>query len=154
VSGDRDSLQRLLDIEEIKQLKARYFRLLDAKEWDAWRQLFTEDARFEVPMPGDLSTRDSFVEVVKSNLADARTAHHGHMPEIEILNTTTARGTWALADYVELAPVDNQRAGIRGYGHYHERYRKDDGRWRISELVLRYLRLDPLLGEPLLGPSA
>jgi 3-phenylpropionate/cinnamic acid dioxygenase small subunit len=34
---------QLMDIEQIKQLKARYFRLLDTKQWEAWGQVFTAD---------------------------------------------------------------------------------------------------------------
>ena len=30
-------------IEQIKHLKARYFRLMDQKRWDEWRELSTED---------------------------------------------------------------------------------------------------------------
>ncbi|BBZ71012.1 hypothetical protein MPRS_21050 [Mycobacterium paraseoulense] len=33
----------LLAIESIKQLKARYCRHLDAKDWAAWRTIFTDD---------------------------------------------------------------------------------------------------------------
>ncbi|WP_166875220.1 nuclear transport factor 2 family protein [Salinibacterium sp. ZJ450] len=31
------------EIEAIKQLKARYFRALDTKDWDAFRGVFVED---------------------------------------------------------------------------------------------------------------
>ena len=31
------------DVEAIKQLKARYFRTLDTKDWAAMRQVFTDD---------------------------------------------------------------------------------------------------------------
>lgn len=33
----------LNDIEAIKQLKAGYCRYLDAKDWDTWRGIFTDD---------------------------------------------------------------------------------------------------------------
>ena len=36
-------VQRLLDIEAIKSLKARYFRCMDCKDWDGLEQCFTED---------------------------------------------------------------------------------------------------------------
>jgi hypothetical protein len=35
---------------------------------------------------------------------------------------------------------------IRGYGHYHEAYRKEGGRWLISTLKLTRLRVDPIVG--------
>ncbi len=47
--ADTDPLQRLVDIEAIKQLKARYFRLLDTKRWDEWGQVFAAGCVMEVP---------------------------------------------------------------------------------------------------------
>ena len=41
-----DTAAALWEIEAIKQLKARYCRYLDAKRWDDWRELFTDDFRF------------------------------------------------------------------------------------------------------------
>ena len=36
----------------------------------------------------------------------------------------TARGTWAMFDFVEWPPTDGgARVGITGYGHYVEEYR-------------------------------
>jgi hypothetical protein len=35
-------------------------------------------------------------------------------------------------------------AGFRGYGHYHEEYRKAGGRWRIRRLRLTRLKVVPL----------
>ncbi len=33
----------LMEIESIKKLKARYCRYLDMKDWDKWRDVFTDD---------------------------------------------------------------------------------------------------------------
>ena len=38
-----DTATTLLAIEAIKQLKARYCRYLDAKDWATWRGIFTHD---------------------------------------------------------------------------------------------------------------
>jgi hypothetical protein len=65
------------------------------------------------------------------------------MPEIELLSATEARGVWSMFDYVEFRPS----RGIRGYGHYHEEYRKERGAWHISRLKLTRLRVDTL-GSP------
>lgn len=32
--------------------------------------------------------------------------------------------------------------GLRGYGHYHEEYRKIDGRWPISRVRLDRLKVE------------
>jgi ketosteroid isomerase-like protein len=133
----------LAAVEEIKKLKARYFRLMDTKQWDAWADLFTDDldAWFE-DTGRSVHGRDEFVAGVSGLLADALTVHHGHMPEIEVTGPDSARGTWSMFDYVQLRnpkrPVE-----FKGYGHYHEEYRKgSDGRWRISSLRLHRLRVD------------
>ena len=36
------------DIEEIKQLKARYCRLLDTKDWASWRSVFVITSKMPV----------------------------------------------------------------------------------------------------------
>jgi uncharacterized protein (TIGR02246 family) len=143
---ERELLQRLSDIEEIKQLKARFFRALDHKDWDAYGQAFASDAHLEVP-EGNVSEhgRDAIVASVSGVLASTRTVHHGHMPEIEITGNGTARGTWAMFDYVEFPPADRgRRVGLQGYGHYTEEYVREDGQWRIKHLHLSRLRIDPL----------
>ena len=44
-------LERLVALEDIKFLKARYCRFVDLKLWDDFEQLFLLDATFEAP-PG------------------------------------------------------------------------------------------------------
>jgi len=135
------------DIEAIKQLKARYFRLMDQKRWDEWGQVFTADAVMEVPEAGMVNRgRTEIVSTVSAALVGARTVHHGHMPEIEVTGENRARGIWAMSDYVEWPPNDDgARVGITGYGHYLEEYAREDGQWRIARTRLERLRVDPLV---------
>jgi uncharacterized protein (TIGR02246 family) len=149
MTGQPDPLQTLLALEEIKRLKARYFRALDRKEWDAFAQVFTREAVMEVPEAGMVQRgRDAIVASVSAALVGARTVHHGHMPEIELTGPDTARGTWAMSDYVEWPPSESgERRGLQGYGHYLEEYVREDGQWRIARLHLSRLRIDPL-GPP------
>jgi uncharacterized protein (TIGR02246 family) len=146
--NDAELLRMLADIEAIKQLKARYFRLMDQKKWDEWAMVFTEDAHLVVPEGGvDERGRDAVVASVSGVLEGVRTVHHGHMPEIEITGADTARGTWAMFDYVEFPQGANgARIGLQGYGHYTEQYVREDGEWRIASLLLSRLRIDPLGG--------
>jgi hypothetical protein len=143
---NQDRARDLYDIEAIKQLKARYFRLLDTKQWDEWGLVFTADCVMELP-EADLvhHGRAEIVEQVSGALAGTRTVHHGHMPELEITGADTARGVWAMFDYVEWpAGANGERVGLNGYGHYVEEYRRDDGEWRIARIRLERLRVDPL----------
>lgn len=130
------------DIEAIKQLKARYCRLLDTKDWAGWRDIFADDFVSDTtPSGGVLITgADKFVEFITNTLGKPSqpTVHQVHAPEIELTSPSTARGIWALNDVVRLAPGVN----LAGYGHYHETYEKTDGRWRIKTSTLTRLRED------------
>jgi hypothetical protein len=142
---DPTNVEQLLDIEAIKQLKARYFRLMDTKQWDDWGLVFTTDCVMEVPEAEMVNHgRQEIVTNVSTALVGARTCHHGHMPEIEITGDGTARGVWAMFDYVEWPEQDGARVGLQGYGHYREEYVRDGGAWRIARLRLERLRIDPL----------
>jgi SnoaL-like protein len=153
LSGAGPLLQELLDREAIKELKARYFRSVDGRDWDEFRKLFVDDAQFHAGVArGPLSGADAFVafvrDVVERN--DARTVHRGHTPEITIDGPADAHGRWLLADYIEWPsdPDTGKRRGMRGYGHY-DTYRKIDGVWKIASQGLTYLRIDPLPPDPL-----
>ena len=75
-------------------------------------------------------------------LTGTQTVHHGHMPEIELTGPDTARGTWAMFDYVEWPrPESGERVGLTGYGHYLEEYVREDGEWRIARTHLARLRV-------------
>jgi uncharacterized protein (TIGR02246 family) len=145
-----EAVRRLLDVEAIKQLKARYFRTLDTKDWDGFGDVFARDAVLEVP-EADMVVRgrDAIVDAVRDPLTGTRTVHHGHMPEIEVTGDDTATGIWAMADYVEWSGAGGgaeagERVGIQGYGHYREEYVREEGRWRIARSHLERLRVDPL----------
>lgn len=128
------------DIEEIRRLKARYFRTMDTKEWDEMREVFTDDVTIDTTESGGdvITGADAFISFVSDALGDAVTIHHGHMPEIDITSDTTASGVWALNDII----IWPNGMRLDGYGHYHETYEKSDGRWRIKSSRLTRLHLD------------
>jgi hypothetical protein len=136
----------LADIEEIKQLKSRYFYHLDRKEWDQWRErVFCRDASMHVPEAQlELLGIDNILSCLKPLLAEVVTVHHGHMPLIEILSPTAASGVWAMEDLLiwpEGHSPDGVPGRVHGYGHYHETYSRESAGWRIKTL-----RLTRLLG--------
>jgi hypothetical protein len=140
-------LRRLAAIEAIKRLKARYFRTLDLRLWPEFGLVFARHAHLEVPEAAMVvDGRDAIVGAVSSSLVGARTVHHGHMPEIEITGPDTARGIWAMFDFVDFGPAGDRPRGLKGFGHYHEDYVVEDGEWRIQSLRLSRLRIDPLPG--------
>jgi hypothetical protein len=142
---------RLAAVEDIKQLKARYFRLMDTKDWKAMREVFTDDARMDID---GFATEggDAIIAFLTGVLGQVRTVHHGHMPEIAITGDGRATGIWAMYDYVEF-PAEGLPQGFHGYGHYHDEYRLQDGTWRIATTRLERLRIDPLAGGLPQGPA-
>jgi 3-hydroxyisobutyrate dehydrogenase-like beta-hydroxyacid dehydrogenase len=141
----RDAVRELAAIEEIKQLKARYFRFLDMKDWDSFADLFTGDCEHLLPTDDDRRPvpNDQYLRDIRRTLADATTVHHGHTPEITIVGPNEATGTWAMFDDVEIPGDGRGPTHFQGYGYYHETYRRcDDGRWRISSKRNVRLRVD------------
>ena len=129
-------------IESIKQLKARYCRYLDTKDWAAWRTIFTEDFFSDTSEAGGkvIGGADDFVAFTRKAIGRPAqaTAHQVHAPEIELTSATTARGVWALQDVVRCGPG----LTLVGYGHYHETYQNIDGQWLIKSSKLTRLRED------------
>lgn len=141
------------DIEAIKQLKGRYFRFMDAKDWAAYRTVFTEDVVFDVrggmaatppdPVYTDppIEGADNAVAFIQGGLGSLVSAHQGFMPEITITGPDSATGIWAMTDVLRAGDGAPFRT-VRGYGHYHETYRKVGGEWKIATLRLTRLLVD------------
>jgi 3-hydroxyisobutyrate dehydrogenase-like beta-hydroxyacid dehydrogenase len=135
---------RLEDVEAIKQLKARYFRFIDTKDWGAFRDLFTDDCKHLLPQEASVPymSNDEYLPMMQATLDRGVTTHHGHMPEITFTSPTEAEGIWAMSDYVQ-TESDRGRVSIKGWGYYYETYRRcEDGAWRISSKRNERLRLD------------
>jgi hypothetical protein len=159
-----DTLQQLLDIEAIKQLKASYFRSMDAQDWDGFADLLTDDFEviFAVPAeqfyPPDATElpdgrmqadRARLLAWMKVGAEHMTTVHHAHMPVIEITGADSATGSWSMTDYTrwmgETGPM-----WMRSYGSHDEDYRRgSDGRWRICHSVFARHDLDTFPGTPL-----
>jgi uncharacterized protein (TIGR02246 family) len=128
------------DFEAIRQLKARYFRTMDTKDWAGMRRVFADDVVIDTTgSGGDVMTgADEFMAYLSQALDGAITVHHGHMPEIDVTSETTATGIWALHDTIWWP----DGTLLRGYGHYHETYEKSAGRWLIKTQKLTRLHME------------
>jgi hypothetical protein len=129
-----NDVERLLALEEIRSLKARYCRTVDARDWDAWRECFTDDIAFYLTSKPLLGV-EALLEFGTRYLEGATSVHQVHAPEIAFTSDTEATGIWALHDI--LLWTEPNMFGVTsmvGYGSYHERYRRVDGTWRISEV--------------------
>lgn len=140
-----NAIERLVAIEEIRQLKAKYFYAYDHKDWAMWRdEVWAPAGRLEVPeMNRNIGPREAMIEWVIAQAADQVSVHHGHTPIIDITSDTTATGIWAMEDklWVVGESVVPYKF-LHGYGHYHETYRKEADGWRIASVKLTRLRID------------
>lgn len=137
-------------VTQIKLLKARYFRAIDTKDWALLRDQLTDDLvadfRESAGVADDrLLTHgaDAFVASVQATLAGVTTVHHGYTPEIMLTGAREAKAIWAMDDrlWVDEGSVLPFR-WLRGFGHYHDCYRKARGRWLIASTRLSRIRVE------------
>jgi len=125
-------------IEQIKQLKARYCRLLDERNWDEWAALFSPG--IELVIESDprqhLRGRDEVVRSVSSSLAGLVSVHHVHGADVVLHGERTAVGTWQVysAGAAETAPGQFTH---QSFGYYRDELELTDGLWRFTRVSLR-----------------
>lgn len=127
-------------IEAVRQLKYRYFRSLDLKDWDDFADTLAVDAegRYGTHAMGEplhLDGRDAITAFMRENLGPSIVSVHiANHPEISV-DGATATGSWAFEDTVIATEYG---VLIRGAGYYTDAYRRDaDGKWRIASTGYR-----------------
>ncbi len=144
------TLDDLLAIEAIKDLKARYCRFVDTKQWDRLATLFAPETRlYGFGSVGDGGTPDAFVAGLAKRLGKVISIHHVTSPEIVLTGPDTARGIWPMMDYLEFpdGEAPHEAPGSRGFvgwGHYEEEYRRTPEGWKFTFMRLTRLRIDAL----------
>ena len=128
------------EIEEIKHLKAKYFRFLDAKNWVELDQCLTDEVTFSYP-PQQINVqgREALIANFSTRHEHTQTAHTGSMPEIEIVDSHHAKGIWFMTDYVVSPQEDHTLLITQGFGHYFETYVRERGKWKIQSILLERL---------------
>ncbi len=123
----------------ISELKARYCRCLDTKDWAGYAGCFTADVVIDATGSGGprYEGREQAVADIRASIGEAITTHHVHSPEIAV-DGDTASAIWAMQDR-NLWPSGRK---LLGFGHYHERYRREDGEWKIAESRLTRLNME------------
>jgi hypothetical protein len=166
-----DTVDELVAIDAIRNLKARYWYYMDMKDWDNLLDVFTPDATWDArherdfaagqplqPLPpaedavaaGDPSvavTGQGCVDFMRSNVENWVTFHVGGAPVITIIDEENASAIWPIFDYL------NWGEPFKGYAHYHDTYRKVQGEWRISSILLTRIASDGAYPQSPLSPS-
>jgi hypothetical protein len=129
-------MNKMKEIEEIKQSKSRYFSCLDAKNWPGLAACLTDDVTFDYP-PGQIHVRGSkeLIANFSKRHATTVTAHTGSMPDIELKDAYHAEGNWFMTDYI-IGVDDGKQTVTQGFGRYFESYVRENGRWLIKSILL------------------
>ena len=125
-------VQRLEDIEEIRALKSRYFYCCDRKDPKGMRDCFKDGPVYiDYGAVGTFDNADALVKIfTEIGCHDHMVEmHHGMNPQIELLDSTRARGSWKL-HYFLINTKDRTLTQLGGY--YEDEYQVVNGLWKIS----------------------
>jgi hypothetical protein len=121
------------DVEQLRQLKYRYLRTLDLKQWDAFQECFVEDATGSYAELR-FGSRAELVDYMRTNLGPDRiTLHQAHHPEIDV-DGDEATGRWYLHDKVFVPEFD---VAIEGAAFYEDRMVRTPDGWRFRHVGYR-----------------
>tara|TARA_R110001592_G_scaffold363396_2_gene687721 strand:+ start:146214 stop:146723 length:510 start_codon:yes stop_codon:yes gene_type:complete len=132
-------LQQLEDIEAIKRLKARYLNACDQQDPEAVRACFLEgEVEIDMSSFGHCRNRDEFVDSIFIPMGChdfVLDMHHCSNPEIELIDSASARGLWGL-NYRNINTRESTLTLLSAF--YHDEYRKVEGAWYISRSRTEY----------------
>ncbi|WP_167042371.1 nuclear transport factor 2 family protein [Salinibacterium sp. ZJ454] len=147
-----DVVDKLLAIQQIRRVKAMYCYAMDSRDFSALRDVFADDAVFDLRderrMAGARTESedsdggvhrgaDAIVEFLREVQERWTIVHHLHEPVIDLISGDEATGVWPMFDY-----IDDGDHALKGYGHYHETYRRIDRGWVIAHSRLSRTRVD------------
>jgi SnoaL-like domain len=144
-------LDRLLALEDIRRLKAQYFRCIDTKDWKGFTDCFAPDAVMDVSGEGErlIKSEEGIYRGAAAIGAwgeraatGIQTRHHILMPEIDVTSKIAARGIWAIEDRFWWPEGAGSHRTLHGWGYEYETYRKLAGAWRIQTSRFKRLRTE------------
>lgn len=150
-----NELERLVAIEEIRQVKAKYFRGVDISDGELVRSVLAEDCVLDYL--GCCTDPKSGVDFLPAmnivmrgaaswssdglSKAGITSVHHGHNGEVSIESETKASAIWPMMDLLYMPP-GAPYALMTGYGFYHETYEKIAGAWKLKTLRIERIRVE------------
>ena len=154
------TIDDLLDIESIKHLRALGSKHLDSGDLKALVDLYTEDAVCEFGPYGSWHGCDTFL----ANFAEAEPAFYqsGYFSNLHVVTNHVVEPTGPdtasdLVYLLDFVTGDMMREGgnpLYWLGVYDERYRRADGRWRISKQSLNFVWPQRMLNDGFLDQHA
>ena len=134
--NDMTELERLVEHRAICDLKARRDHAVDRQDWDLYAAMHADDHVAASVGPEPVIGGRAAADMLKSRADGLVTVHHSHSPVIEFQDAEHATGVWMMEDNL-FWKRNGEPQWLRGFGFYHERYVKKDGKWLFC-----YRRLD------------
>jgi len=137
--------ERLESLEALRDLKSRYARLADlalgspsAANAANLADLFTNDAFADYGFFGTFTGRAALLNAFENVLpGGTRWSAHYIVNPLLTVNGDNAEGTWSFL--IHAVPRNPPNAAqVTFFGKYAEKYRRQNGVWKISELVVSY----------------
>ena len=144
-----DDIEKLKARFDICQLKVRHLRMLDAKNWNEYGALLTDDFTLDLTQMANVPVvtgRDTALNQIRTSMEASGFVHTAHIPEFEF-NGDEARVIWAIQGRTINGP--NQPA-YTGYGQHHDRWVKRNGAWKLAaqKLITFHMDVDPPAAMP------
>ena len=137
-SSPEEQLQWLVDRAAISDLQAEYGRCLDDKEFQAWQDLFTEDAVLHMPYE---SIRQPELAAAAHRVLDyyPLTQHLLGQSYIEIDGDTARGRRYLAAAHVHDAEPVKRHADLGGW--YDHEYRRTGEGWKFTQIRATFIWL-------------
>ena len=150
-----NEVERLQAIEEIRSVKARYFRGVDTSDGELVRGILAEDCVLDyMGCCTDPATGRDYLPamnvVMRGSAAWSSqglssvgivSVHHGHNGEVTLTGDTTASAIWPMTDRLFM-PAGASFSVMTGYGYYYETYDKVGGAWKLKTLRIKRIRVE------------
>lgn len=150
-----DIWERLAAVEEIRQIKSRYFRGVDSGDGALVRSILAVDCVLDYmgcctdPISGidhmpsmNLVMRGSESWPLESATGTGVvTVHQGHDPDITVDSASSASAIWSFTDRFFLPP-GSPFDRLTGWGRYHDTYSNDGSGWKLKTTRIERLRVE------------
>jgi hypothetical protein len=139
MSGVEERLRRVEDRIELSDLVATYGQVVDDRDPDGMRACYAKDSVFDT-VTGRIEGREAIVDYYLERLRiQGPSFHVPHSQTVEFTGPDEASGV--VTAHAELGTPDGTFwVALR----YHDRYIREDGRWRFRERVVKQLYAMPL----------
>jgi hypothetical protein len=139
-------LERLIALEDIRLLRTRYSRLLDAHRWGELDDVLDPDATLDLSPAAEtlrgsgsnhskpIVGRDQIIEFMNERYSSRKQLLHiATIPEIYFDDDEHARGIWRQETFIKESTPDHSGCGI-AYGTVYDQYVKRASKWWITSI--------------------